>query len=229
MYKLIVFDLDGTLAPHGKGMLPENLEKLKALEQKNVRIAICSGKPTYYLCGFMRQIGLEKPILVGENGAVIQFGVALPPQDFYVAPYSDAAKRSLHLLKAAIDEAVPDVWYQPNLTALTPFLFDDQGYKAVQDCIDRLAPELEDVTIYPQDGCYDIVPNGISKQSGLRKLGELLGITPEETVAIGDGINDYPMFEYAGLPLGISLKEAERVHHNFATIGDALDYLTKLL
>ena len=229
MYKLIVFDLDGTLAQNGKGILPENLEKLKALEQKGVRIAICSGKPTYYLCGFMRQVGLEKPILVGENGAVIQFGVDLPPREFYVAPYSDAAKRSLLLLKEAIDEALPGVWYQPNLTALTPFLFDREGYKTVQDCIDRLSGQLEDVTVYPQTGCYDIVPNGISKKSGLRRLGELLGITPEETVAIGDGINDYPMFEYAGLALGISLKEANRVHRNFATIGEALDHLNKLL
>lgn len=107
MYKLIVFDLDGTLAPHGKGMLPENLEKLKALEQKNVRIAICSGKPTYYLCGFMRQIGLEKPILVGENGAVIQFGVALPPRDFTSPPIQT-------------QQSVPSVCSRPPSTKPSP-------------------------------------------------------------------------------------------------------------
>ena len=67
--KLIVFDLDRTLADIGAGILPADIEALKALERKGARIAICSGKPTYYLCGFMRQVGLEQPILVGENGA----------------------------------------------------------------------------------------------------------------------------------------------------------------
>ena len=44
MMKLIVFDLDGTLAALGKGIEPKNLEQLKALEDAGARIAICSGK-----------------------------------------------------------------------------------------------------------------------------------------------------------------------------------------
>ena len=84
MYRLVVFDLDKTLCPLGKGIADENLAMLRALEKTGVRIAICSGKPTYYLCGLMRQVGLERPVLVGENGAVIQFGVDLPPREYEV-------------------------------------------------------------------------------------------------------------------------------------------------
>ena len=102
MIKLVVFDLDGTLAELGQGVTPENLALLKKLEATGVRIAICSGKPTYYLCGFMRQLGLRAPILVGENGAVIQLGVDLPPKEYYVAPYSSGAKRSLRLIRDAL-------------------------------------------------------------------------------------------------------------------------------
>ena len=69
MHRLLVFDLDGTLAQVGKGMLPEDIEKLLSLEKEGYTIVICSGKPSYYLCGFARQIGLANPILVGENGA----------------------------------------------------------------------------------------------------------------------------------------------------------------
>ena len=83
MIKLVVFDLDKTLAELGKGVTPENIKQLKQLEEKGVRIAICSGKTVYYLCGFMRQLELEHPILIGENGAVIQFGVDLPPKNYY--------------------------------------------------------------------------------------------------------------------------------------------------
>ena len=44
---------------------------------------------------------------------------------------------------------------------------------------------------------------------------------------MGDGINDYPMFEYAALSLGIHLEEPDRVKHNFLSIGDALTFLLK--
>ena len=85
--RLAVFDLDGTLAPLGRGICPEDLQALRRLEARGVRIAVCSGKPTYYLCGFLRQAELRDPILVGENGAVIQMGVDLPPRAFYRLPY----------------------------------------------------------------------------------------------------------------------------------------------
>ena len=51
MHKLLVFDLDGTLAQIGKGMLPADADKLIELEQMGYKIAICSGKSGFYLCG----------------------------------------------------------------------------------------------------------------------------------------------------------------------------------
>ena len=84
--KLLVFDLDDTIAETGKEVLPEYVEIMKKIENAGICIAICSGKPTYYLCGFMRQIGLREPILIGENGGVVQFGVDLPPEKYYILP-----------------------------------------------------------------------------------------------------------------------------------------------
>ena len=103
MHKLIVFDLDGTLAPIGKGMTGEDIIKLRGLEALGYRIAICSGKPTFYLCGFMRQIGLQEPILVGENGAIFQFGIDLPPKRYEVYPFSDKAKTQLRMMRELFD------------------------------------------------------------------------------------------------------------------------------
>ena len=225
MVKLIVFDLDGTLAALGRGIEPENLKKLRMLEDASARIAICSGKPTYYLCGFMRQVGLKAPVLVGENGAVIQMGVDLPPKDYFVAPYSEAAKRSIRLLREKIEQAVPGMWYQPNEVGLTPFPRNDAEFTAVQGVIDELKDEIADVIVYRHCDSFDITPEGITKKSGLARLGALLGIAPEETIAVGDGVNDYPMFEYAGHAVGVSVKDESKVDVNFAKIGEALTYL----
>ena len=40
MIRLVVFDLDNTLAEHGKGMQASDIEKLKQLENKGIKIAI---------------------------------------------------------------------------------------------------------------------------------------------------------------------------------------------
>ena len=79
--------------------------------------------------------------------------------------------------------------------------------------------------LYRHCDSFDITPEGITKKSGLARLGALLGIAPEETIAVGDGVNDYPMFEYAGLSVGVSVKDESRVDVNFAGIGEALTYL----
>ena len=229
MYRLIVFDLDGTLAALGKGIEPDDVNTLRRLEAAGARIAICSGKPTYYLCGLMRQVGLRAPVLVGENGAVIQLGVDLPPRDYFVAPYSDAAKRSIRLLADALSAEVPGMWYQPNDVGLTPFPRDAAEFDAVQRVIDRLAPQMQDVTVYGHCDSFDITPDGITKKTGLARLGGLLGIPAEETACVGDGVNDYPMFEYGGLAVGVNVKDETKVDRNFASIREALAFLEEVI
>lgn len=228
MIKLIVFDLDSTLAEVGKGMLSETLKRLKEIENKGIQIAICSGKPTFYLCGFMRQAELASPILVGENGAVIQFGVDLPPSRYDVQSYSKEAKQTICFLREKIDELLPNMWYQPNEVILTPFPSKPEEFDIIRTCIEENKEHVNDVLIYEHFDCFDIIPNGITKKSGIERLAKMVGVTPEEMIAVGDGINDYPMFEFAGTALGIRVKEAERVDVNFSSILDALVYIQEM-
>ena len=223
MIKLIVFDLDGTLARLGKGIEEQDIRLMRALEQKGITIAICSGKPTYYLCGFMRQVGLAAPILVGENGAVFQFGVELPPGRFEILPYDKVADASLARIKKAIDRRYPHIWYQPNEVALTPFPKTEEEFDWIQEFLDE--NHLPGIDVYRHCDSFDIVPTGLDKKRGLKYLGQMLQIGPEETAAVGDGVNDYPMFEYAGLSLGISVNEPEKVDYNFSNITEALMFL----
>ena len=228
MKRLIVFDLDNTLAKVGKGTLPGDVELLKELEKKDVHIAICSGKPTFYLCGYMRQLGLENPILIGENGAVIQFGVDLPPVKYEILPYSKEAKATIRFLEDAITELLPHVWYQPNEVGLTPFLTKDEEFDVINKCIEDNKDKVNDVIVYQHFDCFDITPNGITKSSGIDYLAKMLGLEAKDVIAVGDGINDYPMFEYAGLALGINVVEEERVDKNFPTITEALKYILQI-
>ena len=53
-------------------------------------------------------------------------------------------------------------------------------------------------------------PPGISKGSGLLSVCRILGIAPEETIAVGDADNDLPMMEAAGLSVAVG-NAAERI------------------
>jgi Cof subfamily protein (haloacid dehalogenase superfamily) len=50
-----------------------------------------------------------------------------------------------------------------------------------------------------EKGRLEIIPEGVSKLAGLRKLCEYVGIPLEKSVAIGDSIDDKNMIEAAGL------------------------------
>lgn len=226
--KLLVFDLDGTLAPVGKPIPPEVLEALRTLERRGLKIALSSGKPIYYLCGVMRQAGLQKPILLGENGACMQVGIDLPPKDHYILPYSHAAAQSIQLLRERLNAQMPKLWYQPNQVGLTPFFATQAENEQIGAIVEQCRDQLQDIDIYPQADCYDFTPTGISKSEGLLALGRFLGIDPAEMAAVGDGINDYPMFRTAGFSIGIHLKDASLVTANVPDITAAMSLLLEM-
>lgn len=225
MIKLAAFDLDNTLAPLGEPISGRDLALLSLLESRGCRVAICSGKPTYYLCGLMRQAGLKEPVLVGENGAVIQFGVSLPPRRYYVTPHSQEADTGIAFLKAEILRALPGMWFQPNEVMLTPFPENKHEFDIIESILEESRGRLRDVEVYRHIDSFDIVPRGITKASGLKQLSGLLGISPNYMAAVGDGVNDYPMFEYAGLSIGVQPADPARSDRHVETVTEALEIL----
>ncbi|AGT30976.1 haloacid dehalogenase [Geobacillus genomosp. 3] len=62
-------------------------------------------------------------------------------------------------------------------------------------------------------GKMEIVPQGVSKLAGLRRLAQHIGVSLRETVVIGDGVDDLPAIEAAGLgvAMGNAPLEVKRV------------------
>jgi len=231
MHKLLAFDLDGTLAAVGKGMSIEDSRKLLELEEIGYTIIICSGKPTYYLCGFARQLGLKNPVLVGENGAVFQFGIDLPPKRYEIYPYSEKAKKQRNQLKEVIDKKFgTNIWYQPNEVALSPFPKDEETFEQLQNLIEEHQEQLCELLIYRHIDCFDLSPKNINKYNGLEYLVNLMELSRKDTVAVGDGVNDIPMFEFADIAIGVGegLKakyREELLNYWFSDIGGILNFI----
>lgn len=216
-----VFDLDGTIADVGKRASSIVIEKIKEL---NGRIVVCSGKPVYYLCGFLRQAGLYDAVMIGENGAVLQFGVDLPPLRLE-QNYSRLAKENLCKIKTEIDKTYPAMWYQPNEVCVTPFPTSEEQFKKIDEMLKGNPSLLEDVDMYVHFDSIDFSPKGVSKATALKLLADFYKEDIKSFVAIGDGNNDYPMFAVAGKSVGINLSDRSKATLNFKTIEEALDYL----
>ncbi len=227
--KICVFDLDGTLAPIGKPIAPHDRELLLQIAQKGYRIVLCSGKPVYYLCGFARQLGLNEIILIGENGASIQFGVDLPPTQRYALPVSPQALTNMAQLKSLISEALGDsIWYQPNEYCLTPFPNRKEDFDTIAQIIASHPHLIHSLSVYRHSDSFDILPENINKYNALCLLSDILSVPRSAFISVGDGPNDYPMFAFSEISFGISLKDASKVTRNFTSITQALTAILEL-
>jgi phosphoserine phosphatase len=71
--------------------------------------------------------------------------------------------------------------------------------------------------------------DGKEKARTLLEVSTLLGIAPEQTIAMGDGANDLPMMGVAGLSVAYHAKPAVREKANVAINSGGLDRLLTLL
>jgi len=219
----VIFDLDGTLAPVGKATEEECVSLLHRIREAGAKIALSSGKPTFYLCGYARQLGLRDAFLIGENGGVIQEGVDLPPVRAERARLPEKTRKALKELREKMEEAFPEkIWYQPNETALTPFPYGEEIFPPLRKLIeDFITPDMF-LSVYEHPDCFDIEYSSLSKGEGLKALSRLTGVPAEKMIAVGDWTNDYPMFEEAGYSVGIHLPDPTKASVNFPTLKEAL-------
>ncbi|MGN0789215.1 MAG: HAD family hydrolase [Christensenellales bacterium] len=223
MQRLVVFDLDGTLAEIGRAVKVENVDKLKEIEGY-ASVAICSGKPIYYLCGLTRQLGLKKPIHIGENGAVICFGYDLPPSRYERVKVDKNTKSLLAKLREEIEEKLGDgVWFQPNEVALTPFPRGEKEWKILDEIVQKYRDVLQGVNVYRQCDCYDFCPCDIDKAVGVEKVTRLLGVSKEGLFVVGDGDNDVSMLRLTDNSYGIDMQDKSVAKINCNSVDEALD------
>lgn len=89
---------------------------------------------------------------------------------------------------------------------------------------DKVKNDLEETFPYidvikVDEFMLEVVPKGISKLSGLKRLGEHLNISLEEMVAIGDSYNDISMIEQVGLGVAMG--------HSANEVKKASDWVTR--
>ena len=71
--------------------------------------------------------------------------------------------------------------------------------------------------------------DGAEKRRTLLEVATLMGISPSQCIAMGDGANDLPMMGVAGLSVAYHAKPAVRAQANVAINAGGLDRLLEVV
>lgn len=229
MYKLVVFDVDDTLAEIDTPMEKSTIELLQKLIDKGIPVGLASGKPAMYLSGFARQSGLKIPVIIGENGLEVYLGHGFPPKKYISVGITEEQKRLLAKLDAETHaQAFAErTFFQPNAFNVTCFYSDESSKKEIVDFFNSKMQEEEykQFELFVHSDAAEVVVKGINKGHALRQTAKELGITTNEIIAVGNGSNDIPMFEAVGYSYGINLKPQyqEKANKLFTNVDDAIE------
>jgi len=216
--RILTLDLDDTLAAVNKAASLEALELLRDISATGCQLLLISGKPAAYLAGFARQAGIASPIVAGENGAVVMGSADFPPPWEHTVAIPPEARVWLDDVTADLAGRLgASVWVQPNLINVSVFW---RSESAKAEVIGAVANHMTrggtaaGFRSFVHIDCAEIVAPGADKGSALRFVLDRLGIDAADAVAIGDSVNDLPMFEVAGTSIGIRMDSGDERFEN---------------
>ena len=218
-FKLIAFDMDSTL------INIECVDEIAAEAGRKAEVAAITeaamrGEITDYKQSLRERVALLRGVRVSAMQAVYDQRLQLNP---------GAAE-----LVRACKEAGLKV-----LLVSGGFTFFTDRIKARLDIDFARSNVLE--TQFSTDGTGDVLTgrmvdqpwgdicDGQEKRRTLLEVSTLLGITPDQTIAMGDGANDLPMMGVAGLSVAYQAKPAVREQARVAINSGGLDRLLHLL
>ncbi|AWX69175.1 YcsE-related riboflavin metabolism phosphatase [[Mycoplasma] anseris] len=241
-YKILVFDIDGTLLPFGVDELtPRMKEMFEKLKQNGYINVLCSGRDIFTVGKQINNPYVD--YFVGANGTFI---LDLKTNEYVfekTIEYEDYKKFAEYAKENNLPYSfVGNKWGYYNEL----FNVDHWFYKPYKDkfiSIDEFEKQNDKnylITVSSKeshvlgaklskffeennmnvwvlaewDGGVFISAKGITKAVGLKILADLLGYSLEEMVAFGDSENDVEMLEAVGL--GIAMGNGEDVTKNVA-------------
>ncbi|MBR2216650.1 MAG: HAD family phosphatase [Selenomonadaceae bacterium] len=225
--KLFVTDLDGTLLPAGKDVPEANrLAAQKAVAQ-GVVVTIATGRMYKAALPVAKSLEVDVPIIT-FNGALIKSVQGKVYYASYIAPelvreaLDFCRKQDWHVNLYSGDE----LYYAEHNQYAQEYEINQaihgaaigwEGMRAKSDEVakllsiadsreetDRRVALLQEkfagrLNVFSSTDHYtEIVNPGVTKASGIARLAEKLGVSIEETMAIGDGDNDIPMLKAVG-------------------------------
>ena len=225
--KLIAVDLDGTLLDSNHEILPKTLASLKRLLAQDIQILIATGKTHFSAVDVKKQLGIQtwgvfsQGLTIQSPADEIIYEQHLPNDistravnlldtaDVPFVIYRNDGLFNIHQSefdKFLTEHHEPEPHVQNSkekLLAHLPFLkFLINGpHDFLQQFKLQLIEEFGESAhfVFSLETVLEVVPAGSSKGNGVAKAIEMLGFSPDEVMAFGDGDNDIEMLAMMGI------------------------------
>ena len=229
--KLLISDVDGTLLTPQKLLTPQTIAAVKRIRSAGVRFTIISGRSPDGLPPLISQLGLTEPVgafngaqIVWPNLSTLEYrtlpaaaaekAIAICREfsiDFWLYDFSrwlvsDPAGVYVDRESGTVGHAPAGVWdsgqLPPDLIKVVGVSDRPAVLAACEAAMQqRLGGELS--ASRSQAHYLDITGLGADKGQGLKRLAAVMGIPLHQVGAIGDGSNDVPMLNAAGLAIAM--------------------------
>ena len=245
--KMITIDLDGTLLRSDGSVSDHTVKTLQKARQKGVIVAIATGRMYQTAKAYGERLALgDSPMLLFAGGLIetleskkILFQQTISQQD--AQALVNLAREQSWQMQTYIDDVLrveldePWVRDYERITKVKAVICGDEFYRVQGDCnkllsrgvheellgrkalIEKTFPGRFNI-LFSDLTFLEIMPLGVDKGRGIRRLGEIYQIEPKNIMAIGDSQNDLEMLKAAGFSVAMANAAQE--------VKDAADYVT---
>lgn len=218
MKKILFFDVDGTLYNSEKVLPASAKEALLEARRKGYELAIATGRAPFMIEPLLEELDIDTYVtfngqyvvyqgeVVYANGVekeelakIIAFGEARNEPVVFLDDKRMIASvgghnkvsESLNTLKYPYPELDSSYYMQHDVYQTLIFMEEKDEH-----LYDEAFPNVQFVR-WHEYSC-DILPKGGSKATGIEKVLAKMGLTLEDAIAFGDGMNDIEMLEAVG-------------------------------
>ena len=230
MIRLVVSDVDGTMLDETE-QIPEKINDLRQLiGEKKVLFTIASGREYSQVKRLQELLDIRIPVILCNGTAARDerqfYWCESIPADILEDVISQADEAGMSVIVS-----LPDKEYAVRKTAFVEqvvkqygrfgdildlsrrgwdsvsvqkiLIIDKGNPQAYRQMLEMLEGYRSRIT-FDFGGSVDIVPEGCTKASGIRKLSKHLGIELNQVMALGDSFNDLEMLKTAGIGVAVN-------------------------
>jgi len=236
MYRLVFCDLDGTLATFDGRVSPAVQKSMQAVVDAGAWITLSTSRGYQMVKPFLDRVVINAPMVCCTGGLIVEaftkrihYLKPLPldmAHDLARLSQSEGILMWFYLadMETMLEKRVGDDRFALRCDGVTirqvpdpvPELTEPPHKVLIETALPQATPGVaRRVQEYVGDRArivvsspmrIEVVLPGISKAQAMARIAEQLGVSREETLAIGDGDNDVEMVDWAGL--GIAMGNA---------------------
>jgi hypothetical protein len=227
--KLAAIDLDGTLLGPDRSIGSANAAAVRRMQSAGIQVVLASGRHFEAMQPFVEALPAMRWVISSQGGEVSSADHAIIlTRQFLPAPalkkvIASGHARGFSMVAYGVEGVFTDsasdlaMDFYTDMVSLRPLALDRNELLAREifkviwlgqpaDLSRVVLAEVVSPTVQAvrtNERFLEFMPVDVSKGAALATLAAHLGIQASETVAFGDGDNDIPMFEWAGLSVAM--------------------------